>query len=161
MTEDQDCAAAAATPSLLLWSRVIQGAAAVVIALSSTLLLSPRLREAIFNLVYFYQLSMPVEVPSLAHGYVRFANGIVGAVMAIAAFFSFVLLGIHAPGGHGVPYTHKIPDRLGASVSTPAKAHRPLLSWHTLVQTILALATQGPTLALRRCRSSPSSFLQC
>jgi len=46
------------------------------------LLLSPRLGEAIFNLVYFHQFSMPVEVPSLAHGYIWFANGIIGAVMA-------------------------------------------------------------------------------
>jgi hypothetical protein len=45
--------------SLLLWSRLVQGAAAVVIVLSLTLLLSPRLGEAIFNLVYFHQLSMP------------------------------------------------------------------------------------------------------
>ena len=82
MTEDQDCADAAATPALLLWSRLIQGAAAVVIVLSLTLLLLPRLGEAIFNLVYFHQLSMPVEVPSLAHGYIWFANGIIGAVMA-------------------------------------------------------------------------------
>ena len=43
MTEDQDCADAAATPALLLWSRLIQGAAAVVIVLSLTLLLLPRL----------------------------------------------------------------------------------------------------------------------
>jgi hypothetical protein len=46
-----------------------------------TLLLSPRLGEAIFNLIYFHQLSIPVEVPSLAHGYIWFANGIIGAVM--------------------------------------------------------------------------------
>jgi len=45
------------------------------------LLLSSRLGEAIFNLVYFHQLSMPVEVPSLAQGYIWFANGIIGAVM--------------------------------------------------------------------------------
>ena len=46
------------------------------------MLLSPRLGEAIFNLVYFHQLSIPVEVPSLAHGYIWFANGMIGAVMA-------------------------------------------------------------------------------
>ena len=82
MTGEQDGADADATSALLLWSRLIQGAAAVVIVLSLTLLLSPRLGEAIFNLVYFHQLSMPVEVPSLAHGYIWFANGIIGAVMA-------------------------------------------------------------------------------
>ena len=69
-------------PALLLWSRLIQGAATVVIVLSLTLLVAPRLGESIFNLVYFHQLSMPVEVPRLAHGYIWFANGIIGAVMA-------------------------------------------------------------------------------
>ena len=82
MTREQDSADAAANPALLIWSRLIQGAAAVVIVLSLTLLLSPRLGEAIFNLVYFHQLAIPVEVPSLAHGYIWFANGIIGAVMA-------------------------------------------------------------------------------
>ena len=66
MTGKPDCSDAAAAPALLFWSRLIQSAAAVVILLSSTLLLSPRLGEAIFNLVYFHQLSMPIEVPSLA-----------------------------------------------------------------------------------------------
>ena len=54
MTREQDCADAAATPALLLWSRLVQAAAAVVIVLSLTLLLSPRLGEAISNLVYFH-----------------------------------------------------------------------------------------------------------
>ena len=58
MTRDQDSADAAANPALLIWSHLIQGAAAVVIVLSLTLLLSPRLGEAIFNLVYFHQLSI-------------------------------------------------------------------------------------------------------
>lgn len=82
MTWEQDSTDAAANPALLLWSRLVQGAAAVVIVLSLTLLLSPRLGEAIFNLVYFHQLSIPVEVSSLTHGYIWFANGIIGAVMA-------------------------------------------------------------------------------
>ena len=82
MTGEQDSADTAATPALLLWSRLVQGAAAVVIVLSLILLLSPRLGETIFNLVYFHQLSMPVEVPRLARGYIWFANGIIGAVMA-------------------------------------------------------------------------------
>jgi hypothetical protein len=78
----QDPADAAAAPALLFWSRLIQGAAAVVIVLSLTLLLAPRLGEAIFNLVYYHQVSSPVEVPSQAQGYIWFANGIIGAVMA-------------------------------------------------------------------------------
>ena len=82
MTKEQDATAAAVAPALLFWSRLIQAAAAVVITLSLTLLLAPRLGEAIFNLVYFYQLSIPVEVPSLAMGYIWFANGITCAVMA-------------------------------------------------------------------------------
>jgi hypothetical protein len=65
-----------------LWSRHVQAAAAVVIVLNLTLLFSPRLAEAIFNLVYFHQLSIPIEVPSLAHCYIWFANGIIGAAMA-------------------------------------------------------------------------------
>jgi len=82
MIRKQDSGDAAATPALLLWSRLVQGATAVVIVLSLILLLSPRLGEAIFNLVYFHQLSIPVEVPSLAHRYIWFANGIIGAVMS-------------------------------------------------------------------------------
>jgi len=78
----QDPADATAARALLFWSRLIQGAAAVLIALSLILLLAPRLGEAIFNLVYHHQLSIPVEVPSLALGYIWFANGIIGAVMA-------------------------------------------------------------------------------
>jgi len=82
MKMTQDTADAKAAPALLVWSRLIQGAAAVVIVLSLTLLLAPRLGEAIFNLVYYHQFSIPVEVPSLAVGYIWFANGIIGAVMA-------------------------------------------------------------------------------
>ena len=82
MKRSQDPANATAAPALLFWSRLIQGAAAVVIVLSLTLLLAPRLGEAIFNLVYYHQLSGTVEVPSLALGYIWFANGIIGAVMA-------------------------------------------------------------------------------
>ena len=78
----QDPADETAVSALLFWSRLIQGAVAVVIILSLTLLLAPRLGESIFNLVYYQQLSVPVEVPSLALGYIWFANGIIGAVMA-------------------------------------------------------------------------------
>ena len=69
-------------PALLLWSRLIQGAATVVIVLSLTLLVAPRLGESIFNLVYYNQFSSPVEVPHSVQGYIWFANGIIGAVMA-------------------------------------------------------------------------------
>ena len=82
MKREQDAADAAVAPALLFWSRLIQAAAAVVIILSLTLLLAPRLGEAVFNLVYYHQLSNPVDVPSLALGYIWFANGIIGAVMA-------------------------------------------------------------------------------
>jgi len=47
MTGEQDFADAAATPALLLWSRLVKGAAAVVIVLSLILLLSPRLGAAL------------------------------------------------------------------------------------------------------------------
>ena len=69
-------------PALLLWSRLIQGAATVVIVLSLTLLVAPHLGESIFNLVYYNQFSSPVEVPHPVQGYIWFANGIIGAVMA-------------------------------------------------------------------------------
>ena len=82
MTTEQSAADAAVSPALLFWSRLIQAGAAVVITLSLTLLLAPRLGEAIFNLVYFHQPSIRVEVPSLALGYIWFANGIMGALMA-------------------------------------------------------------------------------
>jgi hypothetical protein len=77
MKSKQDAADAAVAPALVFWSRLIQAAAAVFIVLNLTLLLAPRLGEAIFN-----QVSSPVEVPSQALGYIWFANGIIGAVMA-------------------------------------------------------------------------------
>ncbi len=43
MKREQDAADAAVAPALLVWSRLIQAAAAVVIILSLTLLLAPRL----------------------------------------------------------------------------------------------------------------------
>ena len=67
---------------LTLWSRLIQAAAAVVLALSAVLMLAPSLGEAFFYLVYFQQPTSPVAVPAEIQGYLRFANGIIGAVMA-------------------------------------------------------------------------------
>jgi len=55
-------------PALLFWPRLIQGAAVVAILLSLILLFAPRLGESIFNLVYYNQLSSPVEVPRPAPG---------------------------------------------------------------------------------------------
>ena len=66
---------------LLLWSRLIQAAAAVMLALSALLLLAPAAGESIFYLVYFLRPASPVPVPSEVQGYVRFANGIIGAVI--------------------------------------------------------------------------------
>ena len=68
--------------ALHLWSRLIQGAAAVVLALSAVLMLAPPLGETFFHLVYFQQPASPVPVPAEIQGYLRFANGIIGAVMA-------------------------------------------------------------------------------
>ena len=67
---------------LLLWSRLLQAAAVAVLALSAVLLLAPSLGEAVFNVVYFQQPGSPVPVPPESQGYIRFANGIIGAVMA-------------------------------------------------------------------------------
>jgi hypothetical protein len=69
-------------PALIFWSRLIQAAAGVVLALSAVLLFAPSLGETFFNLVYFHQPGSPVPVPIEAQGYIRFANGIIGAVMA-------------------------------------------------------------------------------
>ena len=68
--------------ALQFWSRLIQLAAAVVLALSAVLMLAPSLGEAFFHLVYFQQPASPVPVPAEIQGYLRFANGIIGAVMA-------------------------------------------------------------------------------
>lgn len=68
--------------ALRFWSRLIQGAAAVVLALSAVLMLAPPLGETFFHLVYFQQPASPVPVPAEIQGYLRFANGIIGAVMA-------------------------------------------------------------------------------
>ena len=69
-------------PALLFWSRLIQAAAGVVLGLSAVLMLMPSLGEAFFHVVYFHQPSSPVLVPVEVQGYLRFANGIIGAVMA-------------------------------------------------------------------------------
>ena len=68
--------------ALQSWSRLIQAAAAVVLVLSAVLMLAPSLGEAFFYLVYFQQPASPVAVPAEIQGYLRFANGIIGAVMA-------------------------------------------------------------------------------
>jgi hypothetical protein len=68
--------------ALRFWSRMIQGAAAVVLALSAVLMLAPPLGETFFHLVYFQQPASPVPVPAEIQGYLRFANGIIGAGMA-------------------------------------------------------------------------------
>ena len=68
--------------ALHFWSRLIQMAAAVVLVLSAVLMLAPSLGEAFFYFVYFQQPASPVAVPGEIQGYLRFANGIIGAVMA-------------------------------------------------------------------------------
>ena len=68
--------------ALQFWSRLIQAAAAVVLVLSAMLLLAPSVGEAFFYLVYFQQPTSPVAVPPEIQGYLRFANGVIGAVMA-------------------------------------------------------------------------------
>ena len=69
-------------PDIMMWSRWIQAAAGVVLALSAVLMLAPPLGESFFYLVYFQQPASPVAVPAEVLGYLRFANGIIGAVMA-------------------------------------------------------------------------------
>ena len=54
----------------------------MVLALSALLMLAPPLDETFFYLVYFQQPASPAPVPTEILGYLRFANGIIGAVMA-------------------------------------------------------------------------------
>ncbi len=68
--------------ALRMWSRLIQAASTIVIGLSVVLMLTPSLGESLFYLVYFQQPNSPVTVPEEVKGYLRFANGIIGAVMA-------------------------------------------------------------------------------
>lgn len=64
------------------WSRLIQAASVTVLGLSAVLMIVPSLGESFFYLVYFLQVSSPVPVPDEVLGYLRFANGIIGAVMS-------------------------------------------------------------------------------
>lgn len=73
---------AAPRAALLRASRLIQAAAAVVLGLSALLLLAPSMGEAVFYGVYFLQPTSPVALPAEAQAYIRFAHGIIGAVMA-------------------------------------------------------------------------------
>lgn len=67
--------------ALRLWSNLIQAAAAVVLALSAVLLLAPAWGEAFFSLVYHGRLGGAASPPA-EQAYIRFAHGIIGAVMA-------------------------------------------------------------------------------
>jgi hypothetical protein len=68
--------------ALLMRSRPIQAASIIVLGLSAALLLAPSLGESLFYFVYFQQPNSPVAVPEEVRGNIRFANGIIGAVMA-------------------------------------------------------------------------------
>ena len=68
--------------ALLIWSRLIQAASVIVLGLTAALMLAPSMGESLFYLVYFRQAVSPVPVPEEVLGYLRFANGIIGAVMA-------------------------------------------------------------------------------
>lgn len=68
--------------ALRRWSRLIQTAAAGVLVLSAVLMLAPSVGERFFYLVYFRQSVSPVRLPDPAQGYIQFAHGILGAVMA-------------------------------------------------------------------------------
>lgn len=68
--------------TLGVYSRLIQMAAGVVLALCAALLLAPPFGETLFFVVYFHQPTSPVPIPVEILDYLRFANGIIGAVMA-------------------------------------------------------------------------------
>lgn len=67
---------------LVLWSRLTQAAAVVVLALSVLLLLAPDLGAAFFNLVYFGSTTSPATATARVQAYIHFAHGVIGAVMA-------------------------------------------------------------------------------
>ncbi len=103
--------------ALQFWSRLIQAAAAVVLALSAVLMLAPSLGEAFFYLVFFQQPASPVAVPIEIQGYLRFANGVIGAVMA-----GWMMVIIMLARG---------PFRAGERVAWNAIAW-PLLGWYVI-----------------------------
>ena len=102
---------------LVFWSRLIQAAALVVLTLSAILLLAPGVGEQVFNLVYFQQLASPVPPPAPVAGYIQFANGIIGAVMA-GWMFTVIML---ARG----------PFRQGQALAWNAIAY-PLAGWYAV-----------------------------
>ncbi len=63
------------------WSRMLQGAALVVIALSAVLLLAPALGLGFFDWVYFAGAAEATPLGAEADAYLRFTNGVLGAVM--------------------------------------------------------------------------------
>ena len=103
--------------ALQFWSRLIQAAAAVVLALSAVLMLAPSLGEAFFYLVFFQQPASPVAVPIEIQGYLRFVNGVIGAVMA-----GWMMVIIMLARG---------PFRAGERVAWNAIAW-PLLGWYVI-----------------------------
>jgi hypothetical protein len=111
-------------PALSFWSRLIQAAAGIVLGLSAVLMLAPPLGEAFFYLVYFQKPASPVPVPAGVQGYLQFANGIIGAVMAGWMMVILVL----ARG----------PFRAGERWAWQAVAW-PLLGWY-LIDTVFSLA---------------------
>ena len=109
---------------LFVWSCLIQGAAWVVLGLSAVLMLVPSLGESLFYVVYFQQVSSPAPVPDVVQGYIRFANGIIGAVMA--GWMMMVILVARGPFMSG--------ERLAWNLIA-----WPLLVWY-LVDTSFSLA---------------------
>lgn len=65
----------------LVWRRTLIVMALGVMAFSLTLVLLPALGEQMFFIVYYGLPSPPVEFPPEAIAYIRFANGVLGAVM--------------------------------------------------------------------------------
>jgi hypothetical protein len=66
---------------LRLCSALIQFAALAVLFFGITLIIAPSAGEWIFNRVYYGQPVRPADVSGPALEYIRFANGIIGAVM--------------------------------------------------------------------------------
>lgn len=138
-------------PKLSFWSKLIQLAAAVMLLLSAILLLTPAIGEALFNLVYFYQLERPAEIVEPAVGYVQFANGVLGAVMA--GWMVGIIMVARGPLIDGQPYAWNliaIPLATWFVVDTAFSINHG--AWGNVALNVsTAIMFSIPLLAARRC----------
>lgn len=63
------------------WRLLIQTTMVMMIALGAVMLLTPELGEKIFYLVYYQSINPPPDFSDEARRYIRFTNGVLGAVL--------------------------------------------------------------------------------